>query len=266
MLIAQISDTHITERGRKSYRVAPMEDNLSEVINHINQVIPKPDLVLLTGDITCYGTVTETSNAARLLRALNCPYFIVPGNHDNRSNLWSEFSGTACPSRVGKFINYVVEGKDIRLIGLDTTIENASGGELCDTRLAWLDKCLSDAPRQPTIIFMHHPPVKCSVLETDVFGFIGVNRFAEIVGKYSSIERILCGHIHLPSHTRFQGTIVSTAPSIGMRLGLDLTMKKESEFFMEPPSYQLHHWTAQKNLITHTIHVNDAEGPCPFKD
>ncbi len=266
MLIAQISDAHIVKRGSKTFGVAPMETNLALVIAHINQFEPKPDLVLLTGDVTDHGSKAEVANAARLLGNLNYPYYIIPGNHDDRSNLWSEFANSACPSRTSEFINYVIDGFDVRLIGMDTTIENAHGGELCDVKLAWLDKQLSEQPDRPTIIFMHHPPIKCGVIETDVDGFIGSEMLGEIVKKYSCIERILCGHIHLPTHSRFHGTIVSTAPSIGMRLRLDLTMTKESEFYLDTPGYQLHHWTKHNTLITHTIQINELDGPYPFEE
>ena len=266
MLIAQISDLHIVEPGRKTFGVAPMEENLVQVINHISQLNLKPDVVLITGDITNKGSLIEAENAARLLEGLDFPYFIIPGNHDDRDTIRAQFAGTACPSGMSEFINYVVEGSEIRLIGMDSTIANASGGELCDARLAWLDERLSEQPHQPTIIFMHHPPIKCGVLESDADGFIGADRFAEIVEKYSCIERILCGHIHLPTHSRFHGTIVSTAPSIGIRLGLDLTMTRESEFYLGAPGYQLHHWTKYKNLITHTVHLNNDDGPYEFKE
>jgi hypothetical protein len=164
------------------------------------------------------------------------------------------------------FINYVVEDFAIRLIGIDSTARGTSGGVLCTTRLSWLEARLSEEPDRPTIIIMHHPPVKCGVLETDKDGFSGADELGEIVKKYSNIERILCGHIHLVSHARWHGTIVSTAPSMGMQLGLDLTMTKESEFVLEAPGYQLHYWTPQKNLITHTVYVREINGPYPFED
>ncbi len=266
MLIVQISDTHIVERGRKTLGVAPMEENLKLVIEHINQLIPKPDLVVLSGDVTDHGLADEYANAARLLSKLNCPYYVIPGNHDRRENLWNAFSDNVCPAKTGDFINYVIEDFEIRLIGMDSTIEGGDGGELCKARLEWLEKQLSEQPHRPTIVFMHHPPVKCGVIESDLDGFIGADELGNIVENYSNIERIICGHIHLPTHSRFHGTIVSTAPSIGTRLGLDLTMKKESEFFLDDPAYQLHHWTKYKNLITHTIRLNEVDGPYAFEE
>lgn len=266
MLIAQISDTHIVERGQKTLGVAPMEQNLERVIDHINKLNTPPDVVLLTGDVSEGGTLDQTINAARILENLNFPLYVIPGNHDTRRSLWSVFQEKECPSRLGEFIVCVIEDFDIRLIGLDTTIADAAGGELCDARLAWLETTLSKQPTRPTIIFMHHPPQQCGVLETDVDGFTGAKKLVTIVRKYPNIERILCGHIHLSTHTRWHGTVVSTAPSIGMRLALDLTMKKPSAFFLDEPAYQIHHWTKQNRLVTHTVRVGEDDGPYPFED
>jgi len=266
MLIAQITDTHIVEKGRKTLGVAPMAQNLAKVVNHINHLQPMPDVVLLTGDVIDNGKAAELRNAATILSKFEIPFFVIPGNHDNRTNLWDEFADGACPSRSGEFINYVIEDFDVRLIGLDSTIPDAAGGELCQSRLAWLEECLAKKPNRPTMIFMHHPPIKCGVLETDMDGFIGSQQLAAIVGKFPCIERIICGHIHLPTHASWNGTVISTAPSIGMRLGLDLTMTRESEFFLDAPGYQLHHWIGPNMMISHTQYVDDARGPFLFEE
>ncbi|MCF6320087.1 MAG: hypothetical protein L3J83_12575 [Proteobacteria bacterium] len=114
---------------------------------------------------------------------------------------------------------------------------------------------------------MHHPPVKFSLLETDIDGFEGADKFGELIRKFSNIKAIICGHIHLPAHTLWNGTIVSTAPSTGMQLGLDLSMKKQSEFYLNEVGYQLHHFTKYHDLITHTIYVgNNIDGPYPFEE
>jgi len=256
MIIAQISDTHLAGRGKKTYGIAPMGDNLSKCVEHINQFNPAPDLVLVTGDITCSGKPEEYDLAASLLNKLHAPYFIIPGNHDNKMNLLSTFSETAYDYVEG-FINYVINDYDIRLIAMDTTIRNKHGGEVCEERANWLNDRLAEDKSKPTIIFMHHPPVKLSIRESNFDGFIGAERLGEVIENYSNIERILCGHVHLPTFVQWHGTIVSTAPSIGMQLVLDLTLEKPSEFILEEPAYQLHHWTPQKNLVTHTITVSE---------
>jgi len=266
MLIAQLSDIHIAGWGKRAYGIAPTAENLARCVDHINQLKPKPDLVLVTGDITSKGLGEEVERSASLFSKLRYPYYIIPGNHDDREALWSAFGGSACPSRTDGFLNYVIEGYDVRLVGMDSTIPGAPGGEICETRAAWLDKRLSEAEHQPTVIFMHHPPIRCGVIETDVDGFIGADRLGNVIEKYTNIERVICGHIHMLVHARWRGTVVSTAPSMGMQLVLDLTLEHPSEFTLEAPGYQLHYWTPEKNLITHTITVRETVDPYLFED
>ncbi len=266
MLIAHISDLHITAPGKKAYGVAPTAENLARCIVHINQLTPPPDLVLVTGDITYSALPEEAAEAATLLAQLDSPFYIIPGNHDDRSTLWSVFGGQGCPAMAAGFINYVVEGDPIRFIGLDSTVPGGPGGEICAARGTWLEQRLSEAKEQPTVIFMHHPPVKCGVLETDQDGFVGADRFGDIVEKYSNIKSILCGHIHLQAHVGWRGTVVTTAPSMGIPLVLDLTMEQPSQFTLDAPGYQLHYWSPDKNLVSHTIYVRETDGPYLFEE
>ena len=264
MLIAQISDTHIPGRGEKTHGIAPMAENLLRCVDHINQCNPKPDVVLVTGDITSAGTIEEAEHAASLLCRLQIPFYIIPGNHDDPITLRSAFDEQVYPSGYQEFSTYVIDNFDVRLIAMDSTVPGSPGGKICQTRAAWLDERLSEDRQRPTVIFIHHPPVKCGVLETDVDGFSGADLLGDVVKNYTNIEGIICGHIHLPIHVRWQGTVVSTAPSMGMQLALDLTLKRPSEFVLEAPAYQLHFWTPQKDLVTHTVYVREVNGPYPF--
>ena len=256
MLIAQISDTHIPIQGAKTYNIAPMAENLARCIEHINNSSPQPDIVLLTGDITNKGLMEEFEHSALLLSQLKMPFYVIPGNHDNREGVWNSFRGQACPAKNDNFIHYVIEDYALRLIALDSTIPYSSNGEICELRANWLDQRLAENNEKPTLIFMHHPPVKCGVIETDIDCFVGEERLGDVIEKYSNIEAIICGHIHTPIHTRWRGTIISTAPSMGMRLLLDLNLECD-KFILEDPTYQLHYWTEDNNLITHTISVGE---------
>ena len=268
MLIAQISDTHVASWGENAYGIAPTAKILAHCVENINQLDPIPDLVLVTGDITNASLKEEFEQSATLLDELNMPYFVIPGNHDDRALLKTIFGEKSCPSKDSSpdFINYVLDDYEIRLIAMDSVILGEDGGELCGTRLAWLDQQLSKETEKPTIIFMHHPPVKVGVIEADIDGFIGAEKLGVIVDKYTNIERIICGHVHLQTHTRWNGTVVTTAPSVGMKLVLDLTLKKESQFVIEPPNYLLHYWTPYKNLVTHSVSARETDGPYLFEE
>ncbi len=266
MLIAQISDCHIAGFGKKAYVIAPTAENLARCIDHINQNIPSVDLVLVTGDITYSGALDEAERAALLFDRLQCPFYVVPGNHDLRTTLWSVFGGRACPEMNDGFFNYVIEGREIRLVAMDSTVPGEPGGEICMQRSKWLDERLAENSEQPTLLFMHHPPVKFGVLETDEDGFAGSELLGDVVEKYPNILRILCGHIHLSSHGGWRGRIITTAPSMGLQLGLDLTLTRPSEFYLESPGYLLHYYTPDRNLVTYSVTVRDMDGPYLFEE
>jgi len=264
MLIAQISDAHISAPGQLTCGVAPMDKNLAACVDSINHLSRAPDLVVVSGDITNGGRPEEARHAAAILSALDCPYYIVPGNHDDRATLWDQFAGTACPDKADGFIAYVVKGHPLQVIALDSTATGQSGGEICCRRAAWLRARLTAANGAPVVIFMHHPPLPLGVPETDIDGFANAAVLGGIVRDFPNIERILCGHIHLETHSRWCGTVVTTAPSPGMQLTLDLTQAEPSKFLLSAPAYLLHHWTQGKTLVTHSVHLSGLSGPYPF--
>ncbi len=264
MLIAQISDLHLSSENTKTFDVAPMSENLKKCIQHINQLPSQPDLVLVTGDISNNGELDELLYAKTILDELKIPYYVIPGNHDNRHDLLTVFGENSCSSNSDQLINYAINDYDIRLIGLDTSIANKSGGQFTQSSYEWLQDQLQQSPDQPTLLFMHHPPVNVGITETNIDGFEGKELLAKVLKNHHNIEAILCGHIHLSTHTRWQGSMINTCPSIGMRLVIDFSMQNNSQYTLDDPSYQLHKWTNEQNLITFDVNVTDQNQGHPF--
>src|SRR3546814_11111502 len=97
-----------------------------------------------------------------LLRPLLPPLYVIPGNHDDRALIRTYLPGHAYLPAEG-FLQYAVEHHPVRLIGLDTQIPGQSGGALCAERLDWLAARLAERPSAPTVVFLHHPPVKVAI-------------------------------------------------------------------------------------------------------
>ncbi len=260
MLFAQISDTHIAAPGEKPHGVAPVGENLARAVAFLNRLDPRPDFVLLTGDVTDTGALPQARHAARLLEDLEMPCHIVPGNHDDRKALASAFPQEVVGQSPGGFLNQAFDAGPLRFIGLDSTTPGQPGGAFCERRAAWLKDALAERPDAPTVLFLHHPPQKFGVAETDVDGFAGADRLARIVADNRQILRVLCGHIHLFAHGALAGVPVTCAPAAsGMRLALDLTRQAPSAFHLDDPALLLHKWTDEAGLVTHHLYARGDE-------
>lgn len=266
MLIAHLSDPHVTAPGRMAYGVAPVGDWLAEVVARINTLEPAVDAVVVTGDITYSGGLDEVREARRLLSSLSCPFFVIPGNHDDRETLWQGFAGAAIPARADGHLSFVIDDLPIRLIGLDSTRPGHPGGQIDLSRADWLRERLAEAPERRSLLLLHHPPVNLGVLETDEDGFDGHDLLADCLARPHAVERILCGHIHLPAHAVFGGVPVSVAPATGIELQLDLTRQKPSAFLLRPPGFLLHYADGNGPLVTHQVMLHADETPHPFEE
>ena len=87
MLIAQITDLHVRPRGLSANRVVETNMMTERAIDAVIALRPRPDVVLITGDLTDCGLVEEYEQLKIMLRRLDLPALLIPGNHDRRENL-----------------------------------------------------------------------------------------------------------------------------------------------------------------------------------
>jgi 3',5'-cyclic AMP phosphodiesterase CpdA len=265
MLIAQISDMHIRPPGQLAYGRVDTAGLLARAVQHLLGLVPRPDVVLATGDLVDAGAPEEYRHLRELLAPLPMPVYLIPGNHDERRAMVHAFADHAYLPRDG-FLQYALDEYPLRLIGLDTLVPGKTGGEMCEERCAWLAATLARAPGRPTVLFMHHAPFLTGIEHMDTYGLDGIERMAEVVKRHPQIDRIVCGHLHRPIQVRWCGTVVMTAPSTAHQVVLDLRQQAALAFAMEPPAVLLHMWREGVGLVTHTSFVGDYPGPYPFRE
>ncbi|MDP2241334.1 MAG: phosphodiesterase [Burkholderiales bacterium] len=256
MLIAQISDLHIMPPGELAYGRFDTAASLARCVSHIMQLDPLPDTVLATGDLVNGGSAAEYRRLRDLLAPLVMPVHVIPGNHDERGLLCAGFGDHFYLPRPGQAVHYVVEYHEVRLVALDTVVPGEDGGALGSDQLDWLEATLAAGPHQPTLVFMHHPPVRTGTHYMDEIRLDqpSSERLARIIGRHPQVERITCGHVHRGMLARWHGTTVSICPSTAFQYGLDLRSEPSVSVTSEPPAYQLHYWNGAE-LVTHTVVV-----------
>jgi len=257
MIIAQISDMHVGRPGELAYGRFDTAWRLACCVRQLAERRPAPDVVLATGDLVDAGSTEEYGRLRELLAPLAMPVYLIPGNHDDRDALRSVFSDHAYLGQSGGPARYCVDGHPVRLIALDTTVAGETGGALDTEQIAWLERQLDAAPREPTLVFMHHPPFKTGIARMDAIGLdaIGAAQFGEVLSRHSQIELVTCGHVHRGIQVRWHDTPVSVCPSAAFQYGLNLDGPGLQPSPNEPPAYQLHCWNSS-DLVTHTIAVD----------
>lgn len=260
MLIAQMTDIHIGFAPGEE----PEELNHSRFRATLERLLDgpnRPDMLVLSGDITDRGDVESFEKTAALLAACPFPVWPMVGNHDSREGLLRAFPQVRAAE--GGFVHYVVEQDGLRLVLLDTLEPGRHGGAFCAARQAWLAARLDEAPDTPTIVFLHHPPVASGIGWMDPAPGEGwVRRLGAALEGRPQVRAIHCGHLHRPLATRFRGIPLSVTPSVAPLVALDLRpidpaiADGRDLITTEPPVYALHRWDGAA-LATHYESVSD---------
>jgi 3',5'-cyclic-AMP phosphodiesterase len=264
MLIAQLTDLHVCARGRPASRVSETNMFAERAFRAVAAAADRPDVVLLTGDLTENGLAAEYRELAGMLRRFPLPVFVIPGNHDRRGPLREHLGDLPLVCSDPTFVHYVVEDHPLRLVMLDTLVPGGGHGELCDERLRFLDRALAAAPERPTMVAMHHPPFRSGIVHMDEIALRDAERFAAVIARHRQVERIVCGHVHRTIFARLAHAIVSVAPSVAHQVDFTLAPDGPAGLIFEPPAYHFHRWTPQTGVVTHMVYVDQFRGPFPF--
>ena len=190
--VVQISDTHIGATLEKAFRP---EDALEATVR---AVVPlRPDVVLLTGDITDGGQVEAYRAVSTLLEPLDVPTLAVAGNHDDPDAMRSFFGG--------EMELYV----DVwRILTVDTYVPGEIHGEVDVDALL---RRLGPEIGQPTMLALHHPPISPS--SNPWFQLAGGAELVAALARRTDVKLVVGGHLHDVHRTVCGGVTYAGAPS-----------------------------------------------------
>jgi Icc protein len=265
-LLLQLSDLHIREPGRLAYGRLDTAPYLQQAIDTLLRLPQQPDAVVITGDLTDFGRAAEYAHLRDLLAPLSMPVYLMPGNHDDRTQLRNSFADHAYLGSSG-FVQFSVAVGGLQLVALDTVVPGASHGSLCAARLQWLADTLDQQRHRPVVIAMHHPPFATLIGHMDTIGLLhGAAELEALVARHPNVERLICGHLHRSIQVRFGGSIAMTVPSPAHQVCLDLAPDAASAWTLEPPGFALHALHGHGPLVSHLVASGRFDGPYPFHD
>jgi len=265
MLIVQLTDLHVRPRGVACNRVSETNMLTEQAFRAVSRMQPKPDLVLITGDLTECGLASEYDNFAAILRrCLPGPVYVIPGNHDRREVLRERLAHLPGVSADPSFVQYTIEDHPVRVIMLDTLVPGHNHGALSEAQLAWLDAKLAEQPSKPTLIAMHHPAFATALPHMDRIALQPMEPFRDVIARHPQVGRIIAGHHHRPIIGQIAHAVASISPSVAHQVELTFDPNNSGAFNFEPPAFQAHVWLPGTGFATHTVYTQAYPGPYPF--
>ncbi|HET8829382.1 MAG TPA: metallophosphoesterase, partial [Pelobium sp.] len=172
---AHVTDTHI---GNPT-----AAEDLRRTVRDINGN-PQIAFVIVSGDVTEFGSDAELLLAKQILDSLKAPYYVSPGNHDTN---WSESGGNSF-IKVFKSGTFTFSYNGYRFIGTGSGPYMRMGpGQIPREDIVWLDSVINEVPDRTPIVYVNHYPQDSSLN----------NWFSAIdLLKKGNIQLMLCGHGH----------------------------------------------------------------------
>ena len=175
----------------------------------------RPDLVIISGDLTQRARAKQFRNAKRFLDRLPCPYLIIPGNHDlPLYNLFKRFGRPwgNWTRFVSQNLAPVVRGDHFIIAGINTarrwaTLFDQTRGRISTPQTASAINHLMTAPDSHLrILVAHHPfwlPLALARRH-----LIGGRDKALAALRQGKVDMILSGHVHVAFSQLVDGIIV----------------------------------------------------------
>src|SRR5262245_47874640 len=120
VVIAHVSDTHFGNAVQDPAKRA------AAVMDHLLAMSPRPDVLVVSGDVADHGLPEEYAEARAWLDRWPGPVAVCPGNHDVRATFVAGL-GVEVPS--------VVEAVGYRFVLLDSLIDAVDGQRIDEGRL-----------------------------------------------------------------------------------------------------------------------------------
>ncbi|HET6498508.1 MAG TPA: metallophosphoesterase [Coriobacteriia bacterium] len=193
--IAHISDLHCGSR----YHIPSLA---TRVVDELNEL--RPDMVVVTGDLTDMGFRQEFKQAQRLLDGIDCPdRLVVMGNHDAR-NVGDEHFAEMFGARSRE-----LRSKGIRVLGLDSSEPDLDSGRVGRERYRWIEERFSE-PDEFKVVCMHHHlvPVPGTGRERNIVYDAG--DLLRVLSNCGA-DLVLCGHKHVPNVWRLEDMLIVNA-------------------------------------------------------
>ena len=194
--ILHLTDTHLHADPAFEHMGVNTKQSLLDVLAHVEASNQKPDLILVTGDLTHDETAAGYQQLRAIMGSLQTPVYVLPGNHDIPALINDNMLSASVSNQTRIALDHW------HIIMLDTSIRDSECGELAASQLTLLQHTLNDDPDRHTLICMHHQPVPIGSRWLDTMQVKNSDAFMQIIQPHPQVKAVLWGHVHQAFYSR----------------------------------------------------------------
>lgn len=203
--VVQVSDCHLPLDPKTPYRGLSADRALASLLPPVRRW--RPDLVLLTGDVSEDGSAAAYGRAAAALSTLGAPVLALPGNHDDAGLMRRYFPLGPWD---GPFSH---ESRGWQLLLLDSTepgrVEGVLPGEALESARAELSR-----GRSPhALLALHHQPRPMGAEWIDRYPLEDPGPLRALVAAEPRMRCVTWGHVHQDFEVEEEGVLWLGSPS-----------------------------------------------------
>ncbi len=240
-LVLQLTDTHILPPGQVLYDQVNTALHLRETVKQINRMRPVPDVLIVTGDIAEQGDKAGYRHFLELIKPLNMPIYVVPGNHDSPQTMMDAFASTSYFPVSDDTYQYANDDLPFSILALNSCCDGSELPEFDAKRLGWLERQL-DSSDKPTLIALHHPPMTTGIEFIDMGGPEWFQGLKSLLAVHKQVKLVICGHCHTDLCGRIGQIPVYMAPATAHRLIANRGFNAAPSTIIAPANPTLHHF------------------------
>ena len=213
MKAAAIGDLHVTEDS-----VAPYQKMFEEISD-------QADVLLLCGDLTNFGKVTEAEILAEDIRHCSIPVLGVLGNHDYECGAHEEVARILHEAGMIVLDEQAHEIDGVGFAGVKGFVGGFGRGELApfgepeikafvdiaNNEARKLENGLRSLRTEKAVAVLHYSPIVDTLVgePIEIFQYLGSQRLADAIDRFDNISFVVHGHAH---HGTFEGKTLRGTP------------------------------------------------------
>ncbi len=201
--VLQLSDTHLFADTKEKLKHVETLASFAAVWQAA--LAEKPQLILLTGDLSQDDSPASYAHLATFLAKSPVPVLITPGNHDQTRHFDALFQVATVQ------LTPCFHLGDWRIIALNSMQSGQIAGRLAPEILQFLHSCLKSG--LPLLLAMHHPPFSVGSLWMDRYQLENKTEFWQLLADCPQVKLLLAGHVHQEFAWEIQGVSIFTVPS-----------------------------------------------------